>query len=385
MTRSRDSEVLVVVCGSNYGAMYALALSTLPGFRLTGVVARGSPRSVNLAKTMGVPLYTSPAEEASPVDIACVAVGGGAANELILSFLRRGVHVLAEHPIGPGAAEAALTAARQSGACFHVNAHWGDLPPARTFVEECAEARRSAAPIFLSLQTSLRLFYSAIDLVLRVLGPVDTFHRSSVAVLHLPPSANDPAPGFTWSCVSGILGGIPCVLQRSLWKSPQDDGGDFLVAHRISVTYADGRSILLGEASGPVISFSEHVPDTRTVFTSGRPDSLPASVQDIMAEISCRAGSMWHDPLGGPPVTFASHLGIQRLGANQLALRRLWDQVTKGIVAPEQTAEHILATARLSYELQSQIQDASSDYDRSLHSRLRRIGMVGRHFFGRAN
>ena len=115
MTRSRDSEVRVVVCGSNYGAMYALALSTLPGFRLTGVVARGSPRSVNLAKTMGVPLYTSPAEEASPVDIACVAVGGGAANELILSFLRRGVHVLAEHPIGPGAAEAALTAARQSG------------------------------------------------------------------------------------------------------------------------------------------------------------------------------------------------------------------------------------------------------------------------------
>lgn len=379
------TEVRVVICGSNYGAMYALALCRLPGFRLIGVIARGSRRSINLAKRMGVPLYRNPAEVTSPVDIAVVAVGDRAANALIVDFLARGVHVLAEHPIGPKAVEAAFRAARQSGACFHVNAHWGDLPPARTFVEECAQARRRSPPVFVSLQTSARLFYSSIDLALRVLGPADKFHRQSMATIRVPPSATDPAPDFQWHCTSGLLGGVPCVLQRSLRTSPHDDGSDFLVMHRISVTFADGGNVLLGEASGPVIRFSEYVPDTRTLYTSTRPDSLPECTRDLMADIACRGGTMWHNPDCARPVTFANHLGIQRLEANQLALRRLWEQVTNGVVAPEQGQEHILATARICSQLARQMQDIVPHYGRTLKSQTLRSVMAAFQYIGLAS
>jgi thioesterase domain-containing protein len=112
--------------------MYALALSTLPGFRLAGIIARGSQRSVNLAEKMGVPLYKTPDEVRSPVDVACVAVGGNAAEELVLAFLRRGIHVVAEHPVGPASMKTAIGTARRTGACYHVNAH---VAP-RTSLEE---------------------------------------------------------------------------------------------------------------------------------------------------------------------------------------------------------------------------------------------------------
>lgn len=347
VSSASKSTVRVVVCGSNYGAMYARAVHTLPGFRLVGILARGSPRSIRLADQFAVPLFKDLSELPSGVDVACVAVGGKAASALTAAFLSRGVHVLAEHPVEPAIMKSAFAAARQTGAVYHVNAHWGDLPPARAFVDECFRAQQNCPPIFLSVQTSPRLLYSALDIVARVLRPTAPFSPMSLSVLDVPHSIPSLAAGSTWKCASGILEGVPTVLQCSSWTASSDDLSDFFVAHRISVVLADGSNVLLGEAAGPAIRYSGLVPDPRILLSPSGPVSPPRSLEDISAEVSTRRDPLWTDIRGEPPVTYANQLLVQRQGANQLALQRLWDQVSKGITPPEQSEAHLLTTSRL--------------------------------------
>jgi hypothetical protein len=154
------------------------------------------------------------------------------------------------------------------------------------------------------------------------------------------------------------------------------------VGHRISVTFADGRNVLLGEASGPALRFPEFVPDTRSIFPFSQPDSFPGSVQDIVSRISTHAGPMWAELVGELPATYANHMGIQRLGANQLALRRLWDQVCKGIVAPEETEEHLLATSRLWRQLEQLMPGNLPFHKKLLRAGLRKMWIIKRNFFG---
>src|ERR1700723_121767 len=99
MAISKETPWRVILCGTNYGASYLPALDGRHGFALAGIVARGGSRSQRLARKFGVPLPRS-AGEAPPAGAACVAGGDAAvAGEPSRGFLRRGVHVLCEHPV----------------------------------------------------------------------------------------------------------------------------------------------------------------------------------------------------------------------------------------------------------------------------------------------
>jgi thiazolinyl imide reductase len=96
----------VVVCGTRFGQVYLSALARCrQRYRLGGVVARGSARSVALAEEYGVPLYRSVEDLPRDVDAACVAVsgsvGGGPGGRLVQELMERGVRVLQEHPLHP--------------------------------------------------------------------------------------------------------------------------------------------------------------------------------------------------------------------------------------------------------------------------------------------
>jgi thiazolinyl imide reductase len=309
----------VVVCGTGYGASYPQALwNHASGLRLAGILARGSGRSQALARHWGVSLWRSP-DEIPPgaVDAACVAVGWPAGQELVLDFLRRGIPVLAEHPMEPGDIEAALTAAREHGTIFHLNSHYADLETVQPFLATCAAARQRSRPLFVSAMSNPRALYSCIDLLARALGtlqPLDI--RSSVPADQHPPLVP----------LQGTAAGIPFLLQCHRLVSAVDDGSAAWTSHHVVIGFPEGH-LILGDNAGPAVWV-------------GAP---PALHQMSPAALATPA---WVQLSSSPPPTFGEHFFGVRERANRLALARWADQIRTGTPYPEQSPGHLLEVSR---------------------------------------
>jgi yersiniabactin synthetase, thiazolinyl reductase component len=310
--------VRVVVCGTRYGSAYVHALQGHDaGLRLVGIVARGSDRSHALAARFGVPLYRAESEvPRGGVDAACVAVPGAAGTELALDFLRRGVHVLAEHPIEPADLSAALAEARSRGLVYHLNAHFADLETVGPFFAACARA--TERPRFLTVATNPRALYSCLDLVGRALGGLAPFAVHG--------ALKDQGP---LAAVHGSAAGVPFSLQCQTALTERDDGRETWVSHRVALTWETG-TLHLVEAAGPVL----WVPITGPVEELSPPAAAALFAQP--------AWSLLSPPL---PPTLHDHLATHRDRANRLALRRLAAEVRTGRRAPEQAPEHLLAVS----------------------------------------
>ncbi|WIX26540.1 Gfo/Idh/MocA family oxidoreductase [Xanthomonas arboricola pv. corylina] len=93
----------VLIAGAKFGEMYLNAfLQDQPGLELAGLLATGSARAQQLAHAFGTPLYTAIEQLPDDIDIACVVVRstvvGGTGTALAEALLRRGMHVIQEHP-----------------------------------------------------------------------------------------------------------------------------------------------------------------------------------------------------------------------------------------------------------------------------------------------
>jgi thiazolinyl reductase component of yersiniabactin synthetase len=318
--------VRVVVCGTRYGSAYVHALRGHDaGLRLVGIVARGSDRSRDLAARFGVPLYRTESEvPRGGVDLACVAVPGPAGTELALDFLRRGAHVLAEHPIEPADLSAALAEARSRGLVYHLNAHFADLETVGPFFAVCARA--TARPRFLTVAANPRTLYSCLDLVGRALGGLAPFTVHGA----LTDQGNGQGIGQgPLAAVHGSAAGVPFSLQCQTALTDRDDGRETWVSHRVALTWETG-TLHLVEAAGPVL----------WVPIAGPVEELsPPAAAALFAK---PAWSLLSPPL---PPTLRDHLADHRDRANRLALRRLATEVRTGHRAPEQAPAHLLAVS----------------------------------------
>ena len=313
----------ILVCGTNYGSSYVRAIGKgRSSHQLVGVLSRGSRRSLELARACNVPHYTS--ADALPVggvDIACVAVPTQTGIDLIIKLLRRGIHVLAEHPIEPHHLEEVLNEAAKQGVYFHLNSHYSDIDIVATFLTRCTVARSRQAPLYISALLNPRTLYSCLDIVAQAVGGLNpySFCRLEERDRQLPETASTTAhPIFT--VLQGELGGIPAVMQCQSYVSREDDASAAQVSHQIMVGFADG-NLLLCEASGPVLW-----------LTSG-----PAT-------------KIWTQPAWNhvssalPPTFEAFHL--QRDNANRLAIQRIESQIETGVSPAIQAREYLLDVSR---------------------------------------
>jgi thiazolinyl reductase component of yersiniabactin synthetase len=298
----------ILVCGTNYGQTYIEAIQKARGeFELVGILARGSLRSRELARGLGAPLYQNIDNLPMGIDVACAAMGVSGA-EAVLGLLKRGIHVLCEHPQRPDFIEAALAAAASGRACFHVNGHFAFLKAASAFIKHCSVLYRSSGPSFIDVMMTDRSSYGALDILRR---SMQSFEPADLVL---------QGHSLPFSVVRGTLATVPVTFQ----VQPSNQGGEkiladgdpnYLVDHRIGIGYPEGVLTLMSVA-GPVIWNSNYS------RSSGR--ELP----------------IWTTIYG--QATTTPDLHEQRIGANVEALRSLVKSGQDDTIPAEQDAKHLL-------------------------------------------
>ncbi|MET8567693.1 Gfo/Idh/MocA family oxidoreductase [Streptomyces sp. NPDC004783] len=331
----------VVVAGTGFGRAY-LAAFERPGFpfELAGILARGSARSKACAEHYGVPLWEAPGQVPEDVDMACVAVGGtmtgGRGTELSHQFMRRGLHVLQEHPLHPDELVACLKTAREHQVVFRMNTHYPHVEPVRRFLACAREAGARQRPLFVDVTCAFQVLYTVFDILGEALGSIRPLGVHGV--IEEPDAGGAPPP---YRSVSGRFAGVPLTfrLQNELVPSAPDNHGHLL--HRITIGY-DGGHLTLAGTHGPVQwSMRPHMPDDMkdlvrlsdstaphlevpSVQTIGRADgaSYREVLETLWPQATARAmTALWQEAVAGA----ASDAHVQR----HLALTRMAMEVAE--------------------------------------------------------
>lgn len=313
----------VLICGSNYGRVYfdALRLSS-SRFRIAGLLARGSARSISLAREHHVPLFRKVEEIPPGVELACAALGMDAAA-VVLALLRRGIHVLCEHPQGSSFLRRALRAASRAGVCFHLNAHFSDLPPARAFVRQARLRNAKEAPRFVHAMATDRSLYSLGDVLRRALGDLEPFSAESVS------------RGPLLGALCGRIGRVDLLLQlqdgRKVAGALLPDGSPlYLVDHRIALGFASG-TLTLFSVAGPVIwnsNLHHAVAPRGPVWKHSGAKTGPGyrELYDMRLRANLAAASaLAHHAAGSAPP-------LEQSSPHILGVSRFWERVSRSFV-----------------------------------------------------
>ena len=235
----------VLVCGSNYGRTYITALRREPRkYQLVGILARGSERSQQVAALNGVPLYGSTDELPDNIDLACAAMSS-AAWPVVLQLIRRGIHVLCEHPYPAGLLKRALALARKHNVQFQVNGHFANLPAPQAFIRDCQRTSKLASPKFVEVMATERSLYGALDILMSAMGSLQPL-RVHVLSRHAQ-----------FVLLEGTMGKLPArvSVQVSGTKGRgrlADGSPNYLLDQRLTVMFPTGALTLLSIA-GPVL------------------------------------------------------------------------------------------------------------------------------------
>ena len=268
----------VLVCGSNYGRAYVTAVARNPRkYQLAGILAQGSARSQQVAAANGVPLYCSTDKLPDDIDLACAAMSS-AAWPVVLQLIRRGIHVLCEHPQPANALKKAIDLARERNLQFHVNGHFANLSAPEAFIQHCQRASKLASPELVEVLATERSLYGALDILMSALGS-----RQPLGVRVLSRRAK-------FVLLEGTLGKIP--LRVSVQVSGKkgkgrlaDGSPGYLLDERLTAGFSTGLLTLLSMA-GPVVwnSTPAHVLGSDTPLWSVLCEQAPHTVADLREE-----------------------------------------------------------------------------------------------------
>ncbi|GAA2485651.1 hypothetical protein GCM10023100_06160 [Actinocorallia cavernae] len=246
----------VVVAGTAFGRIYLDAVRRDPeAFTLTGILAKGGEYSRQLAARAGVPLYTDAARLPEDTDVVCVVVRsgatGGPGSDIARTALRRGMHVLQEHPVHAAELADNLRAARDGDAAYAVGTLYPDLAPVRAFLA-AAEALRGRGPVrFVDAACNSQVAYPLLDVLGRAVGALRPWAFSAqpgpdgaLAALM------DGAQPFR--TLHAVVGGAPVTLRVQNEVHPDDPDNHSHLLHRIALG-TDAGVLTLADTHGPVL------------------------------------------------------------------------------------------------------------------------------------
>jgi thiazolinyl imide reductase len=303
----------VLVCGSNYGRTYIAALARNPRkYQLAGILARGSFRSHEVAALNDVPLYHSTDEVPDNIHSACTAMSSDA-WPVVLQLIRRGIHVLCEHPYPPRLLRRAMDLARNQGVQFHVNGHFASLPAPSAFIRACRRIGKRQTLEFGEVMTTERALYTSLDILMSALGSHDAFRArvlSHTAKFVLLEATLGTTPLRLSVQVSGKQG-----------RGRLADGSpEYLLDQRLTVAFPTGVLTLLSTA-GPVL-------------WNGNPARMLNDEEPL-----------WTVLFGQEPQAPAD-LREERVQANVAALNSIRRSILGHVLPDAQQPQHILAVSK---------------------------------------
>ncbi|MGL5440734.1 MAG: Gfo/Idh/MocA family oxidoreductase [Filifactoraceae bacterium] len=161
--------IKAIVCGTTFGQSYIKAIKKMNGIELAGILAFGSSRSERCAKEHNVPLYIDVNYIPENIDIAFVVIKssvlGGKGTELAENLLKKGIHVMQEHPIHYKEIENCLKVAREFNVCYMVGNLYNSLRTIEKFVKAAKYLNEKDILQHVDIMTSSQLLYSLIGIL----------------------------------------------------------------------------------------------------------------------------------------------------------------------------------------------------------------------------
>jgi thiazolinyl imide reductase len=317
----------VIVCGTKFGRIYLSAFEKpdFP-FELAGILASGSERSRACARHYGVPLLHSPEDVPRDVDVACVVIGGavngGHGVEISRALLRRGVHVLQEHPLHATELAQCLREANANGVLFRLNTHYVHVAPVRRFIEAAHGLLCRQQPLFVDVMCAFQVLYTVFDILGQTLSGI---HPWTI-------TAADP-DAHPYQSVTGTFAGVPMTFRLQNELTPAEPDNYTHLFHRITLG-AEGGHLTLVNTHGPVQwSTRPHMtPDMAGLVRYG--DSRAANLAVPSVETI--------GPLAGP--TYQEILCELWPDAAATALMNLWTDATHGETSTTHVQYHLALT-----------------------------------------
>lgn len=238
----------VIVAGTAFGRIYLQALARAHDrYELVGILSRGNAYSQACADHYGVPLYASVEQVPDEVDIACVVVRsgatGGAGSELTQRLLRRGIHVLQEHPVHHREIAACMQAARQGKAAYAVNTLYPNILAIRRFLAVATYLREQRGLAYIEAACNSQVAYPLLDILGRLAGGLRpwVFAEPMVGVGMQP-----------FTRLNASFNGVPISLRIQNQVHPQDPDNHSFLLHRLEVGCEAG-VLSLCDTHGPVL------------------------------------------------------------------------------------------------------------------------------------
>ncbi len=241
----------VVVAGTGFGRIYlealtSTALSAQHNFQLVGIMAKGSEYSRRCAEEHQVPLYTAETQIPDDVDMVCLVLRsgaiGGEGSEIAQSLLRRGIHVLQEHPVHSKEIAANLVAAKQGNAAYAVNTLYHNLRHSRQLLAVAEYLNQQHLLAEIEAVCNSQMAYPLLDLIGRAVGKLR------------PWSFSEPTPieGHPYQVITGHIGSVPLTLKIQNQVHPDDPDNHSFLLHKLSLSYESG-VLSLADTHGPVL------------------------------------------------------------------------------------------------------------------------------------
>lgn len=238
----------VIVAGTAFGRIYLQALFRAHDrYQLVGILSRGNAYSKACADHYGVPLYETVEQVPDDVDIACVVVRsgatGGVGGDLAQQFLRRGIHVLQEHPVHHREIAACMQAARQGQTAYAVNTLYPNILAIRRFLAVAAYLRDHQGVAYIEAACNSQVAYPLLDILGRLAGGLRPWTFAT------------PAPAFEgqpFTRLDARFNGVPISLRVQNQVHPKDPDNHSFLLHRLEVGCEAG-VLSLADTHGPVL------------------------------------------------------------------------------------------------------------------------------------
>ena len=241
----------VLVCGTAYGQVYlSTFLKRNSCFQLAGILGKGSERTKRFAQEFGVPWYSSVNELPNGIDIACVAIrstiAGGQGTMIAKELLKKGIHVIQEHPVHSGDIQNCLKVAKENCVYYQVNSHYVHVKPVTMFIDYMQALSKSIGLAYIEVTTAPQITYSMLDILGRALGRL-----SPCTYLATEPLA-ELVKGAPFQVIQGIVAGIPSYFHIQSYVDTSQFDNHYLAMHRVTIG-TDSGALTLANTHGPLV------------------------------------------------------------------------------------------------------------------------------------